>query len=91
MRKKIKTDRKVVLVKGEDIRNILRKGLDEFGGISSFVKKGDKVLIKPNVSWNKKEEYAANTNPKLLGELTKLCFEAKEVFSIFYCQMRCVI
>jgi uncharacterized protein (DUF362 family) len=51
------------------------------GGMGAFVHKGDRVLIKPNIGWDRKPEFAANTNPAVVAELVKLCLQAgaKEV------------
>jgi len=53
-----------------------RQAMDAMGGISRFVKKGQKVTIKPNVAWDKKPEMAANTNPELVAALVKDCLSA---------------
>ena len=55
---------------------LLRKAVDAVGGIKKFVKRGDTVLIKPNLAWAVKPEGAANTNPIVLEELIKLCKQA---------------
>jgi uncharacterized protein (DUF362 family) len=33
------------------------------------------VVIKPNIGWDRAPQFAANTNPKLVAEVAKLCFE----------------
>jgi len=40
------------------------------------VKKGYKVVIKPNIGWDRKPEMAANTNPELVGALVRMCKSA---------------
>lgn len=57
-------------------------GIQELGGIGAFVKKGDKVLVKPNIGWDRTPEYAANTNPGLVKRIVEHCFRAgaKEVY-----------
>jgi uncharacterized protein (DUF362 family) len=71
----------VVAVLGGEPEVMLRKALAEIGGIGKFVKKGQKVCIKPNIGWDKTPELAANTNPKLVAELVKQVLDAgaKEV------------
>ena len=54
----------------------LRQALAALGGIEAFVKPGERVAIKPNCAWDRKPEQAANTDPELIGELARLCFEA---------------
>ena len=46
------------------------------GGMKRFVKKGQKVVVKPNIGWDKTPEYAANTNPVLVSEIVKDCLAA---------------
>lgn len=53
-----------------------RKAVEAMGGIGRFVKKGQKVTIKPNIGWDKKPELAANTNPDLIAALVKDCLAA---------------
>ncbi len=45
-------------------------------------KKGQKVLIKPNIGWDVIPELAANTNPLLVKRIIEHCFKAgaKEVY-----------
>lgn len=55
---------------------MLQKGLEALGGIQSFVKKGQKVVIKPNIGWDVSPERAGNTNPKLVSEIVRQCCNA---------------
>ena len=41
-----------------------------------YIKKGQKVVIKPNIAWDKTPEEAANTNPSLVAEVVKKCLAA---------------
>jgi uncharacterized protein (DUF362 family) len=41
-----------------------------------FVNKGEKVVIKPNVAWDRTPAQAANTNPVVVATLVELCLEA---------------
>jgi uncharacterized protein (DUF362 family) len=40
------------------------------------VKKGQKVVIKPNIGWDVAPERAGNTNPKLVAEIVRQCRQA---------------
>lgn len=57
-------------------------GIQELGGMGSFVKKGQKVLIKPNIGWDVLPELGANTNPLLIKRIAEHCFRAgaREVY-----------
>ncbi len=52
------------------------KAMEALGGMSRFVKKDMTVWVKPNIGWARKPEYAANTNPAVVGAIVKMCFEA---------------
>lgn len=57
---------------GELVRAVLR-GL---GGMGRFVRSGERVLIKPNVGWDRNTRQAANTHPEVVSTLVLLCREA---------------
>ena len=44
------------------------------GGMSRFVAKGDVVMIKPNIGWDRTPELAACTNPDVVKALVELAF-----------------
>lgn len=71
----------LIAVMGGSPVDMFRKGIAEMGGMGSFVKKGQRVVVKPNIGWDKIPELAANTNPELVGEIVRQCFAAgaKEV------------
>lgn len=66
----------LVAVMGGEPEVMLEKALEALGGIGKFIKKGQKVVIKPNIGWDRTPEMAGNTNPKLVKALIKKCFEA---------------
>lgn len=55
---------------------MFQKALEALGGIGRFVKKGQKIVIKPNIGWDKTPEMAADTNPILIGEMVKTILAA---------------
>jgi len=65
-----------VIVTGGEPVALLLTALQNYGGIHRFITKGDVVVIKPNMGWDRAPEFAANTNPVLVAELTKICLEA---------------
>ena len=71
----------LVAVMGGEPDAMFKKAIDEMGGIGKFVKKGQKVVVKPNIGWDKTPEFAANTNPLLVKEIVRQCIAAgaKEV------------
>src|SRR5690554_7854895 len=63
----------LVGVLGGEPEDMLGKAIAEMGGMRKFIKKGDKVCVKPNIGWDQPIEMAANTNPKLITEIIKQC------------------
>jgi uncharacterized protein (DUF362 family) len=61
---------------GASIPAIVKAAVDAVGGIGRFISKGDIVVLKPNMGWDRTPEYAANTNPEVVAAVAKLCFEA---------------
>ena len=53
-----------------------RKAVALLGGMKRFVKPGDKVVIKPNMSFSSEVERASNTHPVVVRELAAMCKEA---------------
>jgi len=66
----------LVAVMGGEPEAMLDKALEALGGIGNFVKKGQKIVIKPNIGWDRKPELAGCTNPQLIGALVKRCLSA---------------
>lgn len=58
------------------IKEMMRRGIKAIGGMEKLVSKGDNVVIKPNIAWDRRPEYAANTNPFVVAALAGLCIEA---------------
>jgi len=55
---------------------ITKAAIDAMGGIKKFISRGNIVVIKPNMSWDRLPEQAATTNPEVVATIVKLCFEA---------------
>jgi uncharacterized protein (DUF362 family) len=66
----------LIAVKGGEPDVMFRKGMEALGNIRAFVKKGQKVVIKPNIGWDVSPERAGNTNPKLVAEIVRHCKDA---------------
>ena len=66
----------LAMVIGGEPDVMFQKAIAAFGGMGKFVKSGQKVVIKPNIGWDKTPELAANTNPILVAEMVKQCREA---------------
>ncbi len=66
----------MAIVTGESPAAITRAAMTAMGGIGRFISKGDKVMIKPNIGWDRVPELGACTNPEVVKTLIELCFEA---------------
>ncbi len=71
----------LAVVEGESPEAITREAIKALGGMSRFIGRGDKVLIKPNIGWDRTPEMAACTNPEVVAALVAMSLEsgAKEV------------
>ncbi len=62
---------------GDDPEALVRRAIAAIGGIERFVPPGASVLIKPNVCVaHRRYQFAATTNPWVVGALVKMCREA---------------
>jgi uncharacterized protein (DUF362 family) len=66
----------MVVAQGEDPRALVRKALEAMGGIQRFIGRGDVVVVKPNIAWDRTPEQAANTNPLAVAEVVRQCLDA---------------
>ena len=64
------------LAEGSDYGAITRNALNALGGIQKFVKPGNVVVVKPNLGWDRKPEYAANTHPLVVKAIAEECLKA---------------
>lgn len=66
----------LVAVMGGEPEELYKRAIEAMGGMTRFVKKGQKVVVKPNIGWDKKPEFAANVNPLLVAAIVKDCLAA---------------
>ncbi|MFI5115024.1 MAG: DUF362 domain-containing protein, partial [Terriglobales bacterium] len=66
----------MAVIQGEDPEQLARAAIEELGGIHRFVSRADIVLVKPNIGWDRTPEQAANTNPKIVAEIVRQCWNA---------------
>jgi uncharacterized protein (DUF362 family) len=53
-----------------------KKALEAIGGISRFVKKGQRVILKPNMSFANPPERGSTTHPLVVTTVARACIEA---------------
>jgi uncharacterized protein (DUF362 family) len=66
----------VAVVKGGGPARAARAAVELLGGMGRFVKPGQRVVIKPNMSFARPPENAANTHPEVVREVLIMCKEA---------------
>jgi uncharacterized protein (DUF362 family) len=66
----------MAILQGDDPEQLARQAIDELGGIRRFIARGDIVLVKPNIGWDRTPEQAANTNPAVVAEVVRQCWNA---------------
>lgn len=67
----------MVVVRNGEPEALVRTAVAALGGMGLFVPKGANVFVKPNICVAYHTyEYAATTNPWVVGTLVKMCFEA---------------
>ncbi len=49
---------RLVVVKGKSPSGITRTAIDAFGGMKKFISRGNVVVIKPNMAWDRVPEQA---------------------------------
>jgi uncharacterized protein (DUF362 family) len=67
---------RIAVARGADPAAITRLAVEALGGMAAFVSRGDRVLIKPNIGWDRRPKFAANTNPDVVAELARMCLDA---------------
>ena len=66
----------LVAVKNGDPIAMFDVGIAALGGMKTFVKPNQTVVVKPNIGWDATPERAADTNPDLVGCIVKRCLDA---------------
>ncbi len=76
------SDYQLAAVRGGKPDLMFDEAIKALGGISKFIKKGQTVVVKPNIGWDVPPDRAANTNPILVNRIIKHCYDAgaKDVY-----------
>jgi len=67
---------KMSIIHGHDRVATLRLAIKSLGGIETFIKKGDRVLLKVNAAFASPAMLSATTHPAIIAEMTALCYGA---------------
>jgi uncharacterized protein (DUF362 family) len=66
----------LAVIEGESPYAITKEAVAALGGMKRFIARGDKVIIKPNIGWDRTPEMAACTNPEVVKALVEMAREA---------------
>ena len=61
---------------GRDYAALVTKVLEPLGSMAAFVRPGDKVVVKPNIGWDRRPEQAANTHPLVVKAVVEQALQA---------------
>lgn len=67
---------KVGMGKGKDYPRLVRQVVNLVGGMKAYVKPGARVVIKPNIGFDRSPEMAATTHPLVVRTLVEMALEA---------------
>jgi uncharacterized protein (DUF362 family) len=65
----------LAVISGEPVA-ATKKALEAMGGITRFVKKGQRVILKPNMSFSRTPDFSATTHPLVVATVAQACMEA---------------
>lgn len=63
----------IVVARGSDPAVLVRAALAGLGGMERFVRRGETVLVKPNMAWDRSPEQGANSHPAVVAEVVRQC------------------
>jgi uncharacterized protein (DUF362 family) len=66
----------LVAIKNGEPDAMFKKAIALMGGMEQFVKKGQTVVVKPNIGFPRKPEVGATTNPLLVKTIIESCYQA---------------
>ena len=66
----------VAMAESANYAELVPKVLAPLGGMAAFVSPGDKVVIKPNMAWDRLPEHGANTHPVIVRALAEQALAA---------------
>ena len=73
------TDVVFAVARGQDVEAMVRAAVGALGGpdgVGKFIQKGDKVILKPNVAFDRPAKLGATTSPEVLRAVARLAREA---------------
>ncbi|MFH1836972.1 MAG: DUF362 domain-containing protein [Candidatus Omnitrophota bacterium] len=75
-KREVTADYDLVLAEGPDPYANMVNAVNKMGDMDRFVKKGDIVVVKPNMAWDRSVEQGANTDPMVVSALVEMAYKA---------------
>jgi len=66
----------LAVASGSSPEKITQAAIEALGGMGRFISRGDIVVVKPNMAWDRTPEQAATTNPEVVSTVVRMCLEA---------------
>lgn len=66
----------LAVARGPSPAAIVKAAVETLGGMRRFISRGDIVVVKPNIAWDRLPEQAGNTNPEVVAAVVRHCYEA---------------
>ena len=66
----------IIVAKGRDIPAMVDRVFESLGGVKAIAGSADKIVIKPNIGWDRTVEQGANTHPLVVSRIAEHCLEA---------------
>jgi len=63
----------LVAIRGGEPGQMFDQAITALGGMQTFVPKGSRVVVKPNIGWDVPPDRAGNTHPELVGRIVEHC------------------
>jgi uncharacterized protein (DUF362 family) len=73
----------LVLIRGGNADEAFQRALKALGGLAQFKPAGRKVVIKPNIGWDRMPAQAANTDPDLVAATVRAFVQAEAKVQVF--------
>jgi uncharacterized protein (DUF362 family) len=70
------SDVRMAVARGTDVASLVAAALAEMGGIGKFVRRGDVVVIKANVAFDRPPVLGATTSPEVVRAIVAQCRQA---------------
>jgi uncharacterized protein (DUF362 family) len=66
----------LAVARGASPTELVERAVGALGGMGRFVSRGDIVVVKPNIGWDRTPLHAANTNPEVVAAVVRMAFDA---------------